>query len=75
MEIADAETESSGGLKPAARCVHADGRRCERIVGRKHQRAPVFSALIRRIGRASQYVVPPAKDESAIKGSQAIILL
>lgn len=38
--------------------MHADRRRCERIVRREDECSPVLASVIRRIFRASDYVVP-----------------
>ena len=38
--------------------MHADCGRCEGVVGREHQRAPVLSAGVGSVGRAGEDVVP-----------------
>lgn len=58
MEITDAEAQSRGGLESATGGVHADGGRGERVLGRKHQCAPVLSILIRSTRRAGENIVP-----------------
>lgn len=38
--------------------MHADRRRCERIVRREDECSPILASVVRRIFRASDYVVP-----------------
>lgn len=58
MEVGDAETEAGAGLEATGGRVHADGGRGEGVVWREHERSPVLAAVVRRVGRAGQDVVP-----------------
>ena len=58
MEVADAEAEALAASEPAAWCVHADCGRCEGVVGREDEGAPVLAAFVGRLGRPGEDVVP-----------------
>ena len=58
VEVADAEAKPGRRLEPPARRVHADGRRRVRVVGREEQRAPILTAMVGRLRRTGDDVVP-----------------
>lgn len=59
VEVGDGEAESRGGLETAGRRVHANGRRCEGVVGWEDEGSPVLAIVVGRLLGAGDYVVPP----------------
>lgn len=58
VEVADAQTQPGGRVETSARGVHPDRGRREGVVRWEDQRAPVLAAMIGRVGRAGDDVMP-----------------
>lgn len=58
MEVGYAEAEAFAASEAAGRRVHTDCGRCEGVVGREGEGAPVLAIFVRRVGRTGEDVVP-----------------